>query len=162
MYLKDEWTSVFDVKSYNKEFDLSLEEYLIIENKYSLAAQQILEGINIKSLFIRHLELNSIDLILANSPAELKESTEQMINLVRPKKWGVYSMCEICILIKLCLREALWCELVGIDDTYIHFGWDYYMYIGSARLISYPFHLSINGIYIEELSKARNVRRFNE
>ena len=40
---------------------------------------------------------------------------------------------QIDDLIRSILREATWCKLVGADGTYLHFGYDYYLYFGTNR-----------------------------
>jgi hypothetical protein len=37
---------------------------------------------------------------------------------------------EIENILKLILREKLWCKLVSEGKLFIHFGYDFYMYIG--------------------------------
>jgi hypothetical protein len=50
--------------------------------------------------------------------------------------------------IRACLREYMWCRLVGPDDSYLHFGYDYYMYVGlpkTADGLTLP-----RGMFLEE------------
>jgi len=36
--------------------------------------------------------------------------------------------------VRLILRELIWCKLRAREGFYIHFGWDYYMYSGGVEL----------------------------
>jgi len=53
---------------------------------------------------------------------------------------------------RLILREVIWCRLESELSFYIHFGWDYYMYVGSLisskEAIEYG---KANGLFIEEM-----------
>jgi hypothetical protein len=52
-------------------------------------------------------------------------------------------------LIRLNLREACWTRLKGARNSYIHFGYDYYMYIGidieCSQMIPLSFPDSVYG-----------------
>ena len=52
--------------------------------------------------------------------------------------------------IRLALREAIWCRLEGVDGFYVHFGYDYYMYVGSERADEAPRDLP-SGIFAEQM-----------
>ena len=54
---------------------------------------------------------------------------------------------------RLVLREIIWCRLGAESDFYIHFGWDYYMYIG-AQKTSEKLLRAIGqlGLFIEEMA----------
>jgi len=58
-------------------------------------------------------------------------------------------LADVC---RLVLREILWCKLESTNGFYIHFGYDYYMYVGSPvssqRAIDYGKQ---NGLYVEEM-----------
>jgi hypothetical protein len=56
---------------------------------------------------------------------------------------------DVC---RLVLREILWCKLESENGFYIHFGYDYYMYIGgpapSENSIAYGRQ---QGLFVEEM-----------
>ncbi len=58
--------------------------------------------------------------------------SSSMISLfktVENKMWLTLEQTEdIC---KLILREKLWCKLANTSKIYVHFGYDFYMYIGT-------------------------------
>jgi hypothetical protein len=51
-------------------------------------------------------------------------------------------------IIRSSLRESVWCKLSGPNGSYIHFSYDYYLYIGSASN-SVDKWSPPNGIYAE-------------
>ena len=108
-YCKNEWTSISDV---GKEFEdgvVLLEDYIKVENSYIQCCLDLLKVAKISSLNVSDIELYSNGISL---PTEV--SDEQ-------------TLCEI---IKCCLREKCWAKL-ETKHFYIHFGYDYYMYIGT-------------------------------
>jgi hypothetical protein len=56
------------------------------------------------------------------------------------KHGSIVQASELEDVIRLILREVLWCKLIKADRFYVHFGWDYYMYIGSTS----PSSVAIN------------------
>jgi hypothetical protein len=57
---------------------------------------------------------------------------------------------EMDWVVRLALREALWCRLEGACNFYVHFGYDYYMYVGSENVDAPPARLPL-GIYAEPM-----------
>jgi hypothetical protein len=51
------------------------------------------------------------------------------------KQGAVLGLGDIERICRLNLREALWCKLEDEGGQFVHFGWDYYMYIGGADLL---------------------------
>jgi len=53
---------------------------------------------------------------------------------------------------RLVLRETIWCRLETEEGFYIHFGWDYYMYVGSpVASETSVIYGSQQGLYIEAM-----------
>ena len=60
----------------------------------------------------------------------------------------VLSGAQIDDIIRACLREYAWCRLKGPGGAYLHFGYDFYMYVGvlkSAKMLDLP-----RAIFLEE------------
>lgn len=122
-YLKSDWTSMSD--------PVPMEEYLKIENKY---AKTVIDCANLCG--IKKLKITSIE--DRHSQFKLSRTKTEIIY----KDWG-----SIDTLIRLILREKLWAKLISTKSFYVHFGYDYYMYIGG----SFELNTSkINGLYVEE------------
>ena len=56
---------------------------------------------------------------------------------------------EIELLSRLCLREDFDCIFTGPNDSYIHFGWDYYMYFGGDFDCDWTSLKFPEGIFVE-------------
>lgn len=104
---------------------LTLEEYRKVENAYVLSALRFLKEAGLVSLKVTSLEKQNLPRVqrwlLADIPIDpslveegMSASGEELANICR-----------------LVLREAIWCRLESEPGFYIHFGWDYYMYVGS-------------------------------
>lgn len=145
VYIKNEWTSITDI---GKSFDnvkLDLKKYLETENAYWNTVATLLKSCNIEKLIITDLEIHKDR--IKDIPTELQEDSE--INIVKSKNGNSYSVENIEIILRLALRELLWCKLVGESETYLHFGYDYYLYFGSDRLPDLETYVSESIIYVE-------------
>jgi hypothetical protein len=78
-----------------------------------------IDSLMVASLEKNH-ELNNDDKYISN---DMKNSFQQV-------KTGInLRIDEVELLARLILREKLWCKLES-KDMFVHFGYDYYMYIG--------------------------------
>jgi hypothetical protein len=145
-YLKDEWTSVSDV---GKPYDgaaLTFEEYRKTEDAYVSTALSFVSEAGLNALTITYLETYGV--------AEARADDLQGIAF-DPKlvKQGLAlsreAIADVC---RLVLREILWCKLESECGFYIHFGYDYYMYVGSPvpseKAIA---HGRQQGLFVEEM-----------
>jgi hypothetical protein len=141
-YLRNEWTSIYDI---GKAFDdgvLTVEEYLAVEKAYVDTVKLITQQLGVTVLKVNELEIHHECL----SP--------QLRNVIATKVDAIYegmsvSGRELEDIVRLCLRETIWCKLEGEKDLYIHFGYDYYMYVGYTGDIDLD-EVSVEGIHIEE------------
>lgn len=111
-YLKDEWTDYSDIGKSFEGIRLTETEYAKIENAYINAVLLLMNCSNIDALKI--IDLERIDDIkgIKNNALIYKEHISEIIRSI--------------------LRNKFWCKLES-DEFYIHFGYDYYMYIGSNQ-----------------------------
>lgn len=143
-YQKEEWSSFSDIGHTFGHKKLTYDEYLAIENKYIEAVVLFMDYLKIESLMLsnlekkdKHLEKNAFyDQKLATTYKKLKIG--QHI-----KKQ------EISYIIRLTLRENIWCKLED-ELMYVHFGYDYYMYIGSPEsTTSVIQNIEKSGLFVE-------------
>jgi hypothetical protein len=130
-YLSNEWISFSDI---GRPFDsgvLSSEEYYAVESKYVSAAINFF------------LESETFDLRIVNM--ETRNSVK--IN---------YAECEIISTVHLkgiiqdVLRDILWCRLES-NNAFLHFGYDYYMYIGCQNEPTDSIKKALeDGLFVEE------------
>ena len=116
-YKKDEWTAISDI---GRRFDgvLFLEdEYKRVENAYVKAVFAFKETMKIKTLSLASV-WNGFD--YKDPDLTLEDGQE-------------YSGKELERIIRLVLREKFTCHLISGDSMFVHFGFDYYMYIGTSK-----------------------------
>ena len=108
-YYRDEWTSYSDVgKVYNGEI-FTYEKYVAVEKSLIGSIKELVVVAEIKVLQIAELEdYNKISTLCNGQNIELK---------------------NIEFFVTDCHREKYWCKLNG-DNFFIHFGYDYYCYVG--------------------------------
>jgi len=123
-YLKDEWTSVSDIgRSFDGE-SLTVEEYRSVEDAYVSTALSFLSEANLNCLNVTSLETNNV----AKADASLVEGLLNAAVVTEGMIVCDGTLDDVC---RLVLREVLWCRLESPAGFHIHFGWDYYMYVGS-------------------------------
>lgn len=145
-YLKDEWTSLSDVgKSFDWEV-LTFEAYRKIEDAYVSTALSFVSEAGLDGLTITHLETKRV------SGARAEDLWGIAFDPKLARTGAVISVEALDDVCRLALREVLWCKLESGDGFYIHFGYDYYMYVGgrvpSERSIA---HGRRQGLFVEEM-----------
>lgn len=143
--LIEEWTCPSEIgKTINgKEF--TLDEYLQIEAAYINSAIKFIEESGINSLRILGLECNISE---EDRTSLLYEKEFEKLVL---KEDLLVNKNEIRLICKMILRNFLWCELYSKDNFFVHFGWDYYMFIGSnVNCLSAIEFATNNGLFVEQ------------
>jgi len=134
-YLKDEWTSVSDVgKSFGGEV-LTVEQYCKIENAYVATALRFFKEAGLESLKVTSLEQHNSPGVANSSLADIPFDPSLVEESMNVSGEALESIC------RLVLREAIWCRLESEEGFHIHFGFDYYMYVGS------PVSSENSGVY---------------
>lgn len=109
-YTLHTWTSFSDIGYLFNGSALSEAEYLQVENAYIASALEFLHESGVSSLTVRELE--------NHHGARLPFSEGASLSLEQLKT-----------ALSRTLREEFWCKLEG-PDSFIHIGYDYYMYVG--------------------------------
>lgn len=140
-YLKDEWIGFGQLgDTFDGEL-LTLEIYLRIESKYIDAAYSFFEFHNCDKIVLRNIEkynMEDYDLedknVLASFYHKVSEGDTIPIN-------------ELQMVVKLILRECMWCELFCISSNIValRFGYDFYMYFNSDKDMS-PLFKRVEGL----------------
>lgn len=121
-YTRDEWTSIADVGRAFRGVVLTRERYLAVETAYAEAAVRFVEASGSPALFARNVEHHGDAL----GPAS------EAVILTAPQEGALVTPGDLPGLCRACLRERMWCRIQSADGaTYVHFGFDYYMYLGS-------------------------------
>jgi hypothetical protein len=143
-FLDEDWTSVSDIgKSFNGAI-LSKEEYLRTENAYVETANSLISAAAIGSMRITDVEIRTA----TNEPMHFSDGVWDASRRTRDDQ--IVSGQELEKIVRGCLREYLWCRLTGPGGSYIHFGYDYYLYVGLPKTAK-PAPLP-NGIYLEQFA----------
>lgn len=125
-FLHNEWTAYSDIGTTFNTIQFTYEKYVQAENLYIKAIQCFMNCHNITSLQIIELE----------KPKKIDfdhHDTQLMINLFNTmKEQDWLTETDIENFCKLILRDKLWCKLIYNEKIFVHFGWDFYMYIGSS------------------------------
>ena len=149
-YVKDDWTSVYDIC---KSFDgirLTRDSYLLYENAYVNTIAKIM-FINRQEI-IKVEELEKRDFVYYSDLAEMNA-----YNVYKSLKNNMAILSQevelVELIVRLILRDIIWCKLIG-KTMFIHFGYDYYMYIGSEKSLSDVLLEDIkrDGLFVEVMS----------
>lgn len=130
IYTSDEWISISDIGNSFDGKELTLEEYINVENRYVNTILDILSRIGAKYLTIGYLELNdeSLEKSLAS---DLTSANAELRIFAKGLKSGQrIGVDKVPLIIRLCLREYIYAVLVNLKlNLQIEFGYDYYMYV---------------------------------
>lgn len=125
-YIKNEWTSYSDIGKTFESTKFFFNEYIKIEDMYVSTIFSFMKCLNLDVLQVISLEK---DLPLQKD----SDCSSLMLDEISSIKNGdLINKKLIEIITRLTLREKLWCKL-EVHDMYVHFGYDYYMYIGSSK-----------------------------
>ena len=127
-YLHDDWTFFAQVGRTIDGKLLTLQEYMRAENVYVAAVMRFLTGVGIAELTVTEY-VSPVHSLAHVAESKIQDITLRPADLWSGKAIGGRELEEV---IRLILREATWCKLEKPSSFYLHFGWDYYMYVGSA------------------------------
>ena len=133
-YKRNEWIMHSQIGESFDDGVLTEPQYMAVENAYVDAAVSFLSESGVDSLAIQSLE---------------NTRGYQSSNLTIADGY-VCSLPEIADVARLVLRDIIWCKL-SRDIAFLHFGWDYYMYIGTREenLEAIDFARS-RGLFVEK------------
>ena len=126
VYLRNEWTSFSDIGQIFEDNKFIFEDYMKMEDAYIDAIIFFMECLGIEALKVANLEKHgALD--------HNQYYTQNMIDTFENIKNGdLVTLEKIKVLSRLILREDLWCKFES-SNMYVHFGYDYYLYIGSKN-----------------------------
>jgi hypothetical protein len=112
---------------------LSEDAYLQTESAYMFAVEALLREASIASLVLRGLETRGTDNLPQFVEPDARLGIDQCVEFTR-----------------IALRELAWGKLVEPGRAYVHFGWDYYMYVGlPARCPAAIAEVQCRGLFVE-------------
>jgi hypothetical protein len=140
-YTRDEWISWSDIGQVFYGVEFKKEDYLLTEANYINAVLSIMDRCAIPELKVARLEFGPI-LDLEPDASEKGRSahfklvdlglaSEEMRDAYFSARDGAWIKgAGLRNTMQLVLRELLWCKLVFPRRFFVHFGYDYYMYLG--------------------------------
>jgi hypothetical protein len=97
---------------------------------------------------LRILRLSEFDVSPEDKSSGLYETEFDELEIWEDKEVGLTEIRAIC---KMILRNFIGCQFYSKDKFFVHFGWDYYMYIGSSeKCLSGIKFAKDNGLLVEE------------
>ena len=141
----EDWSSFSEIGRDFGGQQLTFEQYLIAENAYADAANSFFAEANLDFVTVVHCDmLPEIGIAarlkgIALTPAILKTGS-------------VISRGDLADIVRLNLREVIWCKLAAKNQFYLDFGWDFYMYVGSASpSVSAIQMAESHGLFVESM-----------
>lgn len=130
-----EWTSISDVGSVCAGKLLTMDEYLRTEELY----------LNAVALLARRNQVSAFEI------AGMELHREVPPDLTIYENGQLIDLKSALVLARHILREELWCQLVS-PRMVVRFGYDYYMYIGSASASNLERkEIEAFGLYVKEV-----------
>ncbi|HEV2601884.1 MAG TPA: hypothetical protein VGT41_06360 [Candidatus Babeliales bacterium] len=146
VYLKNEWTSYSDIEKQFSNEVLTFDDYIKIENRYIEATRLLMKCANITSLHLDSLEISDVDKEDVHLSASMVEVFDRL------QEGLVVDLSMLDDVVRLILREVIWGKL-QTKNFYVHFGYDYYMYVGSIdRSIEAIKKIEDLGLFVEPYS----------
>jgi len=153
-YTKDEWTSISDIGSVYK---ITLVDYLTVEDKYVEAVMYFMEHLKVNNMIIRTFEKRSgFDKQIKKFPEIYPQEMVSLLSSVHENL--VLDQRQVMMICRLILREDMWCKLISADSNFfVHFGYDYYMYIGSTKKCTeIVSRIEKTGLFVEKFESPYN------
>jgi len=142
-YKKDEWTSVSDVGQEYSDEIVTFESYILYENAYIDAVLRIMSQNNVDYFEVQRLQIK----FYKDYPDFIEPESKDFFNSLANKM--LLSNNDITKIIRFNLREIIWCKLVN-SQMYVHFGYDYYMYIGCKSISESVINaIETDGLFVE-------------
>jgi hypothetical protein len=130
----EEWTCFSEVGT-----KVSIDGYVKTEQKYLDAISSFMDEIGLNMANVKALEQWSDE----------DENPNPFLSEIQIGK--VLNVQEIHELARLTVRNEVWCKLAYEDQFFVHFGYDYYMYIGAYKNCTKVIGSVTNsGLFVEE------------
>jgi hypothetical protein len=143
-YLANDFTSASDVGSVLDGLEVRAIDYIATEDAYVNSIKRLLLISEVKCLCISEFEDWRGKIIVDSEIKRLRPAALDVIyeGLAIQKD-------DIDRIVRMNLRNEIWCKLSGAKNTYVHFGHDLYMYIG-CDVEGVTLGLPPEGLFYEE------------
>ncbi len=126
-FLGDSWTSISHIGRVFEGTALTPESYLAAEDAHVEAVESLMRAAGVWLLRVGDIEFHDYENHGIGDESGLKRVHEEVQN-----GRDALSGLDLGRFVRLCLRECAWCLLSGAGGFYVHFGYDYYVYIGGT------------------------------
>jgi hypothetical protein len=124
---------IFDIGRMYSGAPLTESEYLAVENAYLQSVDELLREAGIQTMQLRGLE---------------NRAGHALPEFIQPL--ALLSVAQCVEFARISLREIAWGRLVVPGRAYVHFGYDYYMYVGLAKKCSRAIAAAnASGLFVE-------------
>jgi len=144
-YLRDEWIGPAQIGEAFVDGVLTQEEYVRVEGLYAAAVVRLWTASGEPALQIQGLELASG----FGLPPQTDDLDDVGFGDWLPVNGERAPAARLEALVRWCLRDLGWCRLVS-DEFCVHFGYDFYMQIGTAKAVDDARQeVTSSGLFVE-------------
>ncbi len=152
-YLADDWTCASDIGQTFQGKKLTAADYLRMEDSYVTAVLRFFDASGLPHLRVTCVENRFADENLAQikaaQPGLFDPAMVHML-LHEDQQADRRKIEQIC---RMVLRNIVWCKLEFAEQFFVHFGWDLYMYVGTASDPSGAAgQARADGLFVEEFT----------
>ena len=144
-YGRDEWIGVGHVGKEVGGKVVELSEYLRSETGYVKAVRAFMQAAHVRRL--RAVDLEDHPRFIDFLPPSLRDETRERRRAFLEARHLSGSGVDWAV--RLALRNIIWCRLEGARGFYVHFGHDFYMFVGGETVKPTPPAMP-PGIFAEE------------
>ncbi|MEO9877285.1 MAG: hypothetical protein ABJ360_18170, partial [Roseobacter sp.] len=159
-YLVDDWTCAGDIGRKFQGEELAAADYLRMEDNYVRAMLRFFDASGLPHLRVTCLENRFADENLARIETTWPDLIDPaIVDLVLHEDQEVCRN-EIGLICRMVLRNIIWCKLEFAGRFFVHFGWDFYMYIGVVPDASVAARQAeANGLFVENFTSPHGRRQ---
>lgn len=144
-FLEETWISYGDIGSLYQGERLTYDEYVRVENLYINAIVEFMKYLNISHLEVKCLENHGS----INEDQSVDKAEQMFVDALREN--DLLSLEQVKVASRLILRNYFWSKLISKHKMFVHFGYDYYMYIGSRSECKEAIQkIRESGLYVED------------
>lgn len=152
-YLADDWTCAGDIGQTFQGKKLTAADYLRMEDSYVTAVLRFFNASGLPHLRVTCLDNKFADDNLAQIKATQHGLSDPAMADMVPHEDQQVGRNEIELICRMILRNIIWCKLEFAGQFFVHFGWDFYMYIGTVSDTSDAAEqIRADGLFVEEFT----------
>ena len=145
LYPLGDWSCLSDVGQVFNGRQLTYEDYAVSETAYTNAAVAFLTDAGVDALRLVYLD-RCVEAVDATQGRDIRIAPDSL------HAGSTVGKADLPDVVRLNLREIIWCKLAAKDRFYLHFGWDFYAYVGSISPSAEAIRQAeASGLYVEPM-----------